>query len=337
MKFNSFKYEKFELQNSGIRMPIFMMKNLSIVNDEKFNTIKVPGKTFLFFLTPYFGHIMIEGIFQYEFLKYNIKDINPFFVYGEDPDKNKEEDFLENYMEDIIKIYNGNVNLIYHSNYEFEEVYFVFQDVSCFDSSMYEKDDLDSLPWFNEPYWEGNVTPDGKTNIRESYGLHDLYTIGGQLFKSRMDKVLDLDASMPKKIFISRKMTNHKYLFGEEEWKKVGSWRMSDLEDIIEDYFISHGYTSIFFESMGYIDQLTYLKNADKIAGFAGSCFWSFCVCKQETAIHEIMSPKQKHGSYWLALGKLGITDYHVYTINDELNKDSVTKEILDEMFPSID
>jgi hypothetical protein len=335
--FNSFDYEGIEEINSGIRMPIFKISNLKIGNNDSKDVLKIDGKTFLFFLSPYFGHFMIEGIFQYEFLKNKIKDLKPFFVFAEDKAKNNPEEFLENYMSDIINMYGGDINLLHHKKFHFEEIYFVFQDVNMFDKSMYEEKDGNRFPWFFEEYWETNIDPTGKMNIRESYGLHDLYTIGAQIFSFKINQILGNDESYPKKIFISRKMTNHKYLFGEERWKQVGQWRMSDLEDIVEDHFIEHGYQPILFENMGYMDQLRYLKNADKISGFVGSCFWSFCVCKKDAAIHEIMSPKQKHGSYLIPLGKLGINDFYMYSLDEGLNRDTVTKEILEEMFDSID
>lgn len=337
IKFKSFNYDSIDEVSSGIRMPVFKINNLKIINNDSENILKVDGKKFLFFLSPYFGHFMTEGIFQYEFLKDIIKDIEPFFVYADDKTKNKPEEFLENYMSDIVNMYGGDINLLLHENFHFEEIYFVFQDVSMFDESMYKEEDKGRFPWLFEENWETNLDPNGGINIRESYGLHDLYPIGAQIFTSKINQILGNDASYPKKIFISRKMTNNKYLFGEKKWQEVGMWRMSDLEDIIEEHFIEHGYEPILFESMGYMEQLKYLKNADKIAGFAGSCFQSFCVCKKDVTIYEINSPKQRHGSYFGYLLKLGINDYYMYNLDEELNRDTVTKEILEEMFESID
>jgi hypothetical protein len=337
MKFNSFSYDSIDEIDSGIKMPVFKINNLKIINDDSKDILKIPGKKFLFFLSPYFGHFMIEGIFQYEFLKNMIKDLQPFFVFAEHEYQTDPEEFLLNYMTDIVKLHDGEINMLHHGNFHFEEIYFAFQDVSAFDRLMYKEEDRTRFPWFFEEYWESNIDPTGKVNVRESYGLHDIYTLGAQIFSSKINEILENDDSYPKKIFISRKMTNHKYLFGEEGWKEVGQWRMSDLEETVEDYFVEHGYEPVLFESMGYMDQLKYLKNADKIGGFAASCFWSFCVCKKDVVIHEIMSLKQNHGSYLEKLDKLGINDFHMYILDEGLNKDTATKEVLEKMFHSID
>jgi capsular polysaccharide biosynthesis protein len=104
-----------------------------------------------------------------------------------------------------------------------------------------------------------------------------------------------------KKIFISRRDADERYRKQILEQEKLSSFfRYVDPEinDKIEDYYISRGYYPVNFEGMSYLDQLNYIKNATHVAGLIGSGFTSLFVAKQGCIVTEILVNKKYNFTY---------------------------------------
>ena len=57
--FDYFNYEKIEKIDIGYKSPMIKIKNLKIINNSEYDTIKVDGKNFIFFLSSLFRQNLI--------------------------------------------------------------------------------------------------------------------------------------------------------------------------------------------------------------------------------------------------------------------------------------
>lgn len=87
------------------------------------------------------------------------------------------------------------------------------------------------------------------------------------------------DESMPDKIYISRRLVSQ-YLEEEGRTDHISRHNPAWLEDAIEDYFKSNGYTIIELSGMKFQDQVKHFYNAKKIAGQDGAGFINGIFCK---------------------------------------------------------
>ena len=338
--FDYFNYEKIEKIDIGYKSPMIKIKNLKIINNSKYDTIKVDGKNFIFFLNNYFAHFMEDGFFQYEFLKNKNKEIQPYFLSVE---KNHLDESInnlsQNYMKDIVSLYSNveNINNIYSHNFIFEEVYFMFQDIIRFDKKMYNKKDLKNLIFLQEN-WSNNIN-----NCRIDNSFYDVVYEGSIYAKNTILKKIKKDNSYPEKIFISRKKSNEKYLTPATDedsifymWDKKMSNRVFKKEEQVENFFINKGYFSISMEELNYLDQLRYLYNCKYLAGFVGSSFQNIFICDEDCNIFELKGTRQsnKYPSFSGFAVFLNLKNFNILKFNNNLQITLITNplEILDKI-----
>jgi len=137
-----------------------------------------------------------------------------------------------------------------------------------------------------------------------------------------LKKLKDVNIETPKKIFLSRKDANERY-----KEKGLGPsfdrYCSDEINEVIEEFFISKGYHSIILEGMGYLEQLNYFKNATHIAGVIGSSFCQTLVCNPSAIVSQIMVNKRYDFTYQFISEMAGyyLNDIDLRSVYPDLNK----------------
>ena len=310
-----------------LEVPVYKITNLRISNDlQSRTTVVFKSKVFLFQFDFFLFHQVHEIAGQFEVLKSVLPDIRSVFVqqnvshhYGFskvfDNDlffntvkdigyaKRTPETMGQNthkYFEGLVEMYKKDAvtDSVYNlnaGNYEFQEVYFMFEGgIPLFSNrpNGILQHDTDLLRDHQiVPYWQ---EPDYMTvYLDKSHRYYSWHMPAMRGYKHRIDSMVSYDGAFPKKIYISRKDVKARYERLIQEIPDEGSVRFFksrtfDEADFLEPYFISKGYTPIVFQGMPLLEQFKYVKSATHIAGLAGSAFVNFVACSPGTNVYEI-------------------------------------------------
>jgi hypothetical protein len=324
---------------------IFKLSNVSYTDKSHKETIHVPGKTFIGLADAYIWHFLYDSIAQLCYLKTKINDLNAFFISPAAMINGTKNEFLEQnkymsfhiksdtirkiqphkYFEDLFEIFVTQENMynLESCNFTFEEVYFVYDNVRYFNRIQ----DLLSTGrhWFGVPYayWI-NSSWESRAHITRAIFPETWWRSIGILEMRNifLKKLKDVNIETPKKIFLSRKDANERY-----KEKGLGPsfdrYCSDEINEVIEEFFISKGYHSIILEGMGYLEQLNYFKNATHIAGVIGSSFCQTLVCNPSAIVSQIMVNKRYDFTYQFISEMAGyyLNDIDLRSVYPDLNK----------------
>lgn len=303
---------------------IFKIKNATFTPAPKDKeVVRVTGKTFFVSAGYYIWHFLFDELAAYLYVKKHIKDLNLFWVYNEDIYGNTKEEFLEEiktrsfysqnttgvevhkYFEDIMKIFGGQDYVfspkVKDVNYHFDELYIVWDPLTFFKETKHDFLKLGSH-WSGVPYaWWGRQNWSDTDRYSGEIFEHQWWrNIGILELRSLFLKELESYPIYPhKKIFISRRDADKRYKiqFAEKD-KEFFRYTDPEVNNFIEDYYVSQGYHAVNFEGMGYLDQLNCIRSATHVAGIIGSGFTSMFVAKPGAVLIEILVNKQYNFSY---------------------------------------
>jgi len=301
---------------------IFKLSGVKYTNNPNEETIHYPGKTFMGTATLYIWHYLYETIAQFEYLKTQIPDLN-MVMFSETGHTDitieeflnamKEQNFYNKkgvnyfpephkYFEDTFKVYVNQkyINNFRTTNVSFDEIYFTFDQKKAFVDIMQKG--IGKF-WFGLPhaYW---IKPNFETftkNTRDYFYEIWWRDLGLMCMRNTWLKELKNDESTtPKKILISRKDANLRYKENTIDAILPLHDRLidEDLNNMVEDYFVANGYTSITLEGMGYLEQLRYFKNAESIVAIIGSGLCQTFICDHDVNVTEILLNKRYNFSY---------------------------------------
>jgi hypothetical protein len=330
---------------------IFKLSNVSYTNREHKQTIHIPGKTYIGLADFYIWHFLYDSVAQFCYLKTKIKDLNPFFISPAVMKNGTKEEFLDQlryisfhvesdtvretqphkYFEDLFEIFitQDNMYNLESYNFTFEEVYFVYDNVRYFNKIPQLVNT--GRQWFGVPYayWINNSWESRAHLTRgifpetwwRSLGILEMRNIF-------LKKLKENTTETPKKIFLSRKDANGRYK--ERGLSPTFDRHCSDeVDETIEDFFVSKGYYPIVLEGMGYLEQLNYFKNATHIAGIVGSAFCQTLVCNPSAVVSQIMVNKRYDFTYQFISEMVGyhLNDIDLRTVYPNLDKIKLTLE----------
>lgn len=346
MKYKKMEIESFEvIEVDESNLNIIKLNNVMLFsppdNIDVKDPISIKGKTFLSLFHYHYHHFVIDTVAQYEYIKKYVPDLNIEFMIresshdwsngmplGNNPDlfkkylKNKHfsttRDVVDvgveqhKYFEGIFDMYNIGSDKLVYSEYNdqiiFEEVYFLVDDFEFFSIDALKEVGLTEkqIPWLSDEW----IRSSGST-LFESWGKMQWEKAGVAAASLFIKPMLVKDNASPKKIYISRKLANKRYL---EEKKRMDSGyvdlniesRVFNEEDTIESFFIKNGYTPVILEGMSFLDQMNLFYNATHVAGLSGSGFINMIACQTSAKILEIRALKSFHywyNDYGVALG----------------------------------
>jgi hypothetical protein len=317
------KAEKIEMLDTTDSLgKIFKLSNVTYFDKDDMETVHIPGKTFIAFSEFYIWHYLYDNLAQFEYLKTQIPDLNMLMFCPTSSNGGTIEEFLEDmqyldfhnrsaekldpqphkYLEDTFKIFvnQKEIHNIYKNNLKFDEVYFVNDQQRLFQKQLSE---LNTQFWFGVPhaFW---ILQNYESKAHRTRPIFD-DTWWRQLGIMQMRKKLlqhlnEIDTKTPENIFLSRKDANKRY----ERTVKASILKIHDrvvdleIDNMIEDFFVSKGYTPINLEGMGYLEQTKYFQNAKSIAGLVGSGFCQTLVCNPNAVVTEIMVNKRYNFTY---------------------------------------
>lgn len=314
---------------------IFKLSNVSYTRPGHTETVHIPGKTFIGQADFYIWHFLYDSIAQFCYLKNQIKDLKHFAISPNIVESGTKEQFLDQiqylsfheksdtirdpqphkYFEDMLDIF-FTQDMIYNLetvNFTFEEVYFVYDNLRYF----IRINELlkTGRHWFGVPYayWI-NTSWESRAHVTRGVFPENWWRSIGilEMRKIFLEKMKESPVETPKKIFLSRKDANGRY-------KQRGMnatfdrYCSDEIDNLIEDFFVSKGYFPIILEGMGYIEQLHYFKNATHIAGMVGSAFCQTSVCNPSAIVSQIMVNKKYDFTYKFISELVG---YHLQDID---------------------
>lgn len=180
----------------------------------------------------------------------------------------------------------------------------VFDMMSGFDGIRLKDTDLSHKALLIEKLvvmWDSQMVVVNDKFPRHDYGRTPLLNI--ELREFFGEYAVD-DPSLPKKIFLTRKIVSEElpkhpdYDSTGQRWKKEQirlRWNEPWVEDAIEDYFSSLGYSMFQLSGMSLKDQVRLFYNVDRVAGLLGTAFYNGIFSKSGTKFAAIRT----NPSYW--------------------------------------
>jgi hypothetical protein len=298
------------LPAEGLGIPLLRVNNLKIKNEGS-ESIYVDDKVFLFQFDFYFFHQIHEIVGQFEVLKRLVPDLKIVFVQQnvQTPSQHGNEDFFtalsdigygnideitkgadtHKYFSGLVGLYkdqalNENVYNLKVGQYFFKEAYLFFDAGIPLFKDLFKTHN-------HSPYWEAEDYM--KVYLDKTHSYYSWHLEGMAGYRDLINKNINFDDSLPKKIYLSRKDIKARYkkllsTVVDEPSLKFFKSRTFDEGDFLEPYFEEKGYTCLTFQGMPLIKQLTYIKNATHIAGVIGSGFTNLIACRSGANIYEI-------------------------------------------------
>jgi hypothetical protein len=258
-----------------IKAELFCFSDLQTkINDSM--PIRMNGKYFPVKYGMQYGHLLLDFIGTFLYLKKKEPDLQLIFFNFEDKKPNK-------VCDDLIKHFNAKMIYIKKENYIFEKFYFFYIDdvrnvpdwwidtnVSNFfippiPSGLF-LDNFYAMVPFSEEY-----------NIYRSTAVKELCN---EFFKYRVpsDKI---------NLYIDKNRSN--FSNASEQYRR--------RRDVPEEYknsltqkIIDLGYTSMIIDSMGFFEQINLFYNAKRLVSFDGTLFLNAIWCDTDTEIVRIIS-----------------------------------------------
>ena len=304
---------------------IFKLKNVNFTPVRGGEVVEVPGKTFLVGAGYYIWHFLFDELAAYMYVKKHVKDLNLMWVYQADVRSDTKKEFLEEiktrsfhqenttgvevhkYFEDIMRIFGGQEYVFCPKerevNYHFDEIYVVWDPMSLLTETKHKFLQLGNH-WSGVPFawwtrWNWSEADRFSGEIFEHQWWRN---IGIAEMRSLFLKELESYPVIPhKKIFISRRDADTRYskqMVEQEQLSSFFRYVDPEINNQIEDYYVSRGYYPVNFEGMSYLDQLNYIRNATHVAGLIGSGFTSLFVARPGCIVTEILVNKKYNFSY---------------------------------------
>lgn len=305
-------------------VPIYKITDLRITNEQSSDAADhVFQKVFLFQFDYYLFHQLHEVAGQFEVLKRSMPDVKIMFVqqqvdhhfgFSETVNNVKFFDVISNigygimdpdtaglnthkYFEGLVDLYkvdaiSEGVYNLKEGNYNFSEVYFFFEGAIPLFSERPNgilSHNTDLLQKHGHtPYWQN--TDYMQIYLDKGHRYYSWHTPAMELYRDRVNSRIELNNDYPKKIYISRKDVKARYesLVAGQPDPTFFKSRLYDESVFLEPYFEEKGYTIVTFQGMPLLEQLTYIKNANKIAGLVGSSFCNIVACQPKAVTYEI-------------------------------------------------
>jgi hypothetical protein len=301
---------------------IFKLSNATVITNKNFETIHIPGKTYIGEAQLYLWHFIYDDLAQYSYLKKHIPDLNLFLFAAKELKCSTKEEFLNEiqhfsfhqrheekldnyphrYFEDLVPLFLKQDHLpnLWNGNYSFEEIYFVH------DTKYYFKNLIELIQsgnhWFGLRYafwlpfgqWENRA--DRHRTIFPDSWWRDIGML--ELRKVFLDQIKDYPKDTPKKIFVSRQDAQKRHRLVNDPGVVNQRIIEDDLLEAVEDSFESNGYEMVHLEGMGYFDQLNLFKNATHVAGFAGTGLGQTLVCNPRIVLTQLFATPLYQFSY---------------------------------------
>ena len=325
------------LPSAGLGLPLLRINNLKIKNEGGELTY-VEDKVFLFQFDFYFFHQIHEIAGQFEVLKRLVPNLKIVFVqqnvethsqYGEDfftalrdvgygnIDEITKGADTHKYFSGLVGLYkdqalNENVYNLKVGQYFFKEAYLFFDAGIPLFKDLFKTHN-------HSPYWEAEDYM--KVYLDKTHSYYRWHLEGMAGYRDRITKHIELNETLPKKIYLSRKDIKARYekLLSntvDEPSLKFFKSRQFDEEDFLEPYFEENGYTCLTFQGMPLVKQLTYIKNATHIAGVIGSGFTNLIACSSGANIYEI-HVNSDYGMNYSYLCDLSESNFHRVLLQD--------------------
>ncbi len=333
---------------------IFHTNEMKKVEPKKINKeIKILGDVFLFDIFGYqYYHMLYDKVGQFEALKKMVPGIRPLFFTNltQSIESTLQFHLGAAPLRDIIKIYNiKQEDILYLSDYEK-----VIVD-SCWYVTYYSNNGVVRQLPHNDNFVLGEDarnSPNGYV-YQATMGLRDL-----------IRPSVEYSSDYPKKIYISRSKafsevlnakeffetvdldnmsTDEQKLFSHyvgtyggsfEECQKILASRSMDMENNqkIEQMFIDLGYTVIFTEGMGVLEQAKYFLNATHIAAFKGTGLSNVAFVQKNAKIF-IMNNNNIYDHYYKDISKFVADKVYEFPEQKVLNEEDLNRTYVYEDF----
>lgn len=320
-----------EIWIKGVDIPLLKIKNLKIVAGPESKEVRFSGKTFPFILDHMFYHQILEGNAQYELIKTLVMDIKPVFMTKERmvSSSSHEDDtrlFLESLKNKANYFFLQGVYDEYKEQSEYKDIYILHGNSLVFDE-LYIFNDFTSLlsgaTWTNgyKPFWEIDDFISKK--------LQPFVEICTSKIRDSFLKKMTTDPQQPKLLYISRKDATKRH---KKYWDSLSIDQQNDPtlgesyfylkrsfenESVVEKYYMDKGYTSVSFEGMPYMEQLSMIFNADKIVSASGSGLVNLFIARDTSEILELGAFSHYNQTYHWICDIVG-SKWRYVTIHDK-------------------
>lgn len=213
----------------------------------------------------------------------------------------------------------------------------VFQMMSQFDGVRLKDTDLSSKTLLIEKLvvmWDSQMVIVNNKFPKHDYGKTPM--LNAELRQFFSEYAVD-NSSLPKKIFLTRKIVSEElpkhpdHDNASQRWKKEQMrlrWNEPWIEDAIEDYFMSLGYSIFQLSGMSLKDQVQLFYNTDYVAGLLGTAFYNGIFSKSGTRFAAIRT----NPNYWYNfegdIKSVITTDFNYVNIYEKQNYKQV-QEVL--------
>jgi hypothetical protein len=235
-------------------LDIFLYKNICFRGES--DEINLLGDYFMVMEHQYYSHYIKDIIAPFLYIRHFVPSLKLLVVSKYYKEFNKKQYDFDEGVGKMMK----DLDAISHKhNIEIEFV------------SQYHKIKIENLY-----YWDQDLFT--KHSARHSYEMQD--SMHDIIFKL-VNKELALKNEKTEKIYISRKHSN-------ADPRNSISPRYIEKEEVIEEYFISLGYSVHYLESYNLEEQIELFSKASKVVGFTGSGLTNVLWTDKDTPIDVI-------------------------------------------------
>jgi hypothetical protein len=280
------------------------IKDFSIRNSESTEIKYYSGNVFLMPSFSHYGHSLMDMYGQYLLLKNKYPDLKIVFfneskkgfVYNTASIKKVIKDLL-----DINKVSEDEIVDLSSENIVFENLLFIFDINLTFPQDFYSNNGLNDYPDYL-PFCDcyKGTEPCGQSK----YFTYN-YLVIDELKKHFLQYRSTIN---DQKIYVSRKSYNQYWKGvmdslsqksnlsdGEKTLLRMSYIRFYDKEQDIEDLYVKNGYTVIYPENHGIIEQIKIFSGASHMAGLSGTWLFNVFWADKKTVVHEIKPTNHKY------------------------------------------
>lgn len=267
----------------GLNVPAIIVRDFKFSNVDGGDYRYVQGLTFLAPIAPPFYHALMDVVGEYELIKAFYPEVqlgfasNDYFMeFTQQTEVRKSQ-----YIQDIFKIYNTNIDNVYNikeQNYHFEKVVVLPQ------RTLWGQD---------------RIVPLAIQNSIKKFKADECNSRRVEVMLKFVEKVRPLlTKDKPIKLYTSR--------------TDVKSGGVSDRaylgEQKIIEFFEQQGYTIVNMSELSLIEQLNLFYNATEIAGVKGSNLFGAVVADSSTTVYQIYQSTTWDYSFENYFKRMGLT-----------------------------